>query len=252
MYKEVKILKNKKETLHTKVYERLKDQILNFPEGAKLPSESELCESFSVSRTVLREAMVLLEKEGFVVRRQGLGTFVVKDSKLVHMGVEYLRGIFRIISSSGRRPSFLLNEYEGVKAEKEVAKRLQIDKGERIVKAKHLYAADDIPVIYSETYLATNRIQEVDKFIKIAKQNKTKVLFELLEEDFQKPVKYAITEIVATISDQTISGLLKVDSGKPVLLLLEVHYGLDDLPLLYSKDYVNTDVFTIQVVREKI
>lgn len=45
-------------------------------EGDLLPSESEFCERFAISRTTVRQAFAALEKEGLVNRRQGKGTFV--------------------------------------------------------------------------------------------------------------------------------------------------------------------------------
>jgi len=47
-----------------------------YPPGASLPAEPALCEAFSVSRTVVREAVKLLQAKGLVQIRQGLGTTV--------------------------------------------------------------------------------------------------------------------------------------------------------------------------------
>lgn len=245
-------MRMRKKTLHEKIFERLKRRIMKLPDGTKLPSQEELCEEFGVSRTVLREAIVGLEKDGLILRRQGLGTFVVKESKLAHVGLEYLRGIFKIISSSGRTPSFLMNECEKVTAEERIAGRLKIEPGEDIVKASHIYAADGIPVIYAETYIASNRIYGgAERFLRIFSQSRSKVLFSIMEE-LKKPVKYAVAEVTAVTSDQNLSKLLKVETGKSLVLLSEVHFGVYEIPLMYSEDYVNTDLFTIQVVREKI
>lgn len=45
-------------------------------EGRKLPSESELCAHYGVSRPVLREALARLKADGIIVSRQGSGNFV--------------------------------------------------------------------------------------------------------------------------------------------------------------------------------
>jgi DNA-binding FadR family transcriptional regulator len=44
--------------------------------GDKLPSEKQLCEKFSVSRSVVREAVARLKSEGMVNSHQGRGVFV--------------------------------------------------------------------------------------------------------------------------------------------------------------------------------
>jgi DNA-binding FadR family transcriptional regulator len=46
------------------------------PPGSTLPPEPVLCETFSVSRTVVREAVKILQEKGLVQVRQGAGTMV--------------------------------------------------------------------------------------------------------------------------------------------------------------------------------
>jgi DNA-binding FadR family transcriptional regulator len=45
----------------------------------RLPSESELCKTFGVSRPVIREALVSLQALGLTASQPGIGTFVVSD-----------------------------------------------------------------------------------------------------------------------------------------------------------------------------
>lgn len=44
--------------------------------GDKIPIETQLCEMFNVSRTVVREAIATLRSEGLVTSRHGVGVFV--------------------------------------------------------------------------------------------------------------------------------------------------------------------------------
>lgn len=46
--------------------------------GSLLPSEHELCTQLGISRGTLRQALAELEREGFVRREQGRGTFVLR------------------------------------------------------------------------------------------------------------------------------------------------------------------------------
>jgi DNA-binding FadR family transcriptional regulator len=47
-----------------------------YPPGSAMPSEPALCESYSVSRTVVREAVKMLQEKGLVQVRRGSGTVV--------------------------------------------------------------------------------------------------------------------------------------------------------------------------------
>ena len=48
--------------------------------GDRLPTQTKLCERFSVSRSALREAVATLKAEGLLTSRQGSGVFVAKPA----------------------------------------------------------------------------------------------------------------------------------------------------------------------------
>ena len=66
-----------KKSLTDQTLEYLQSQIRkgNFP-GGLLPKEEKLAENLKISRTTLRRALAILEKEGKIIRRKALGTFV--------------------------------------------------------------------------------------------------------------------------------------------------------------------------------
>lgn len=65
--------------LVSKVGNDLRQTILSgkFEQGDKLPSEAALCQQYTVSRTVVREAVASLRADGLVEARQGAGVFVL-------------------------------------------------------------------------------------------------------------------------------------------------------------------------------
>jgi DNA-binding FadR family transcriptional regulator len=52
----------------------------DYPPGSALPAEHALCATFSVSRTVIREAVKVLQEKGLVQIRQGSGTAVLPST----------------------------------------------------------------------------------------------------------------------------------------------------------------------------
>ena len=48
---------------------------LEYAEGGRLPSENEMAAELGVSRGTVRQALAILQQEGFISRHQGLGTF---------------------------------------------------------------------------------------------------------------------------------------------------------------------------------
>ncbi|WP_407308171.1 GntR family transcriptional regulator [Desulfosporosinus sp. SB140] len=62
--------------LHVQIKDCLKNEILQGNLERKIPSEKELMDIFSVSRTTIREAIGALDREGVVKKIHGKGTFV--------------------------------------------------------------------------------------------------------------------------------------------------------------------------------
>jgi len=245
----------RRKSLYEIIYEQAKQEIQEMTDGTRLPSIEKLCDIYGASKTVIREVMAALERDGLVVRRQGLGTFVVKDNGCVHTGIEYLRGLTKIISTSGKVPSLIYDVCKVVQASDTVASKLEMSTGNNLVLVERTYAADGIPTIFARTYIASERVPGgTENLIAMFNLKKSKVftLFDLLEEVFKDPIKYAIAEIESAIVDNKLSRLLKMEEGKSVVLLKEVHRDMKNVPMLYSEDFINTAVFKIHVLRKRI
>ena len=69
-------MKEKAKYIH--LFEELKRRILQgeYQNGQRLPGENEMAGEFAMSRQTVRQALSLLEQEGFIQRRQGSGTYV--------------------------------------------------------------------------------------------------------------------------------------------------------------------------------
>jgi DNA-binding FadR family transcriptional regulator len=77
-------------TLADRVTEVLLGKIRNgeFAAGDRLPSEAALALSFSVSRTVIREAVSRLKAEGLVATHQGKGTLIVGPNQSARFQID--------------------------------------------------------------------------------------------------------------------------------------------------------------------
>jgi GntR family transcriptional regulator len=64
--------------LHRQLFLVLHDEIARgaIPAGDPLPTEHELCDQFGVSRITVRRALADLADQGYITRRQGVGSFV--------------------------------------------------------------------------------------------------------------------------------------------------------------------------------
>jgi GntR family transcriptional regulator len=89
--------------LRVKVHSRILDAIRGgvLTPGSMIPTEAELGRLMGVSRTVVREALMLLDEDGFVVSRRGIGRFVA--DALPRIGLERIRPIEELLSTADGR-----------------------------------------------------------------------------------------------------------------------------------------------------
>lgn len=130
------------------------DMIVKGGMGAddKLPSETELCKQFGVSRIVVRQAMSGLVAEGLVYRQQGRGAFVApqtEDSDFVGRIIGFSGDIElrnhtvsrSILSADIREP------------DAKAAKALGLVDGEKVVFLRRTMSVDGVPRILVESSL---------------------------------------------------------------------------------------------------
>jgi GntR family transcriptional regulator len=124
----------------------------NHGEGDLLPSESELCRQYSVSRTVVRQALGELENEGMVLKVKGKGTYVT-GRKLNTSFVQHSLGFYESMLRSGHRVRSrtlaLRTEPSGVAQ----AGLVEIPVGDEVVVFDRVRSVDDRPVQVVRTVL---------------------------------------------------------------------------------------------------
>src|SRR5688572_3185035 len=145
----LKSAKFERKTLTEIAHQELRKAITGgtFRPGSQLPTEAELCEMLGVSRTVVREALRVLEDDGLVARRHGVGTFVRNHPILKNLNFNF--GITEMIESAGSRPgtSHLAIQKENADAEK--AEQLRVPLGSPLITVERVRTADGRPVVYS-------------------------------------------------------------------------------------------------------
>ena len=124
----------------------------SLPAGAKLPSETELMRSYSVSRIVAKMAINVLRNEGLVVSRKGKGSFVKEIRRIIRDSTNRYSRTNSLstspfasdTSASGQRGDWEFASGE-IAANEEVAHRLEIDLGAPVMCTKYRYFAASSP-----------------------------------------------------------------------------------------------------------
>ena len=184
-----------KQPLYNQLVDLLKEKIeMEMEANDMLPSERELTNRYGLSRTTVRLALQELEKQGYIYRQHGKGTFVSDLSKQV----TNLSGSYSFteqMRSVGKTPETKILEFEVVEANKYLAGRLGVSLGEKLLKLKRLRLADGQPMMLERSYLPAK------KFLTLTRELlEQKPLYDLFSQEFNQTIRVANEEFFATIA----------------------------------------------------
>ncbi|WP_274364990.1 GntR family transcriptional regulator [Paenibacillus thermotolerans] len=222
------------------LYNVVKDKILEmiksgkYPIGEQLPTESELCKQFDVSRTTIRLALQQLALEGRIHRVQGKGTFVSKP-KVHHSITSLEKGFAEQMLDQGLRPETRVLDLMVIPATPALAASLQIAEKDPVNKLLRVRYADNEPLAYEVSFLPwkfTPGLQHEDC---------EGSLYKLLRTKFQFPVKRTVEYVEPVLTDQMTSNYLNIPEGTPAFYLETTAYTADEVPIEYSYGYFRGD-----------
>ncbi|MTI83964.1 MAG: GntR family transcriptional regulator [Firmicutes bacterium] len=145
--------------LHVQVENVLRDEVLKGVYSEQIPSERELMERFSISRSTVRQAVSALVKEGILEKRHGRGTFV--SHRPVEQWLGNLRSYDEIITGMGMKPSIKLLYKGYASSPTEAAHTLGLDEFYEI---DRLRFADDTPIVLEKAYYPKDLGLQLAKF----------------------------------------------------------------------------------------
>jgi GntR family transcriptional regulator len=204
--------------------------------GGLIPSERELSERYGVSRMTVRQSLTELVNEGFLYRRQGRGTFVAWPKITQHL--TSLTGFSEDMRARGQRPGARILAAEMWPADEDVAVRLQIAPGQRVVRLRRLRLADGEPLAIEESALTFFGCEAL-----LAEDLEGGSLYEVLDRRFGLPIVEAEQEIEAGLAGPEDARLLGVAPGSPVLLLRRTTYTERGRPLEYAESVYRGDKY---------
>lgn len=119
--------------------------------GDTLPSEAELCKTFDISRSTVRQAVGALEADGLVVRKQGRGTFVAEPK--MRRKTETVYSFTSEISSMGMTPSSTIIDFEVIDPTPDIVKVLELTTPDtKIYRFTRLRNVDGAPLILETSF----------------------------------------------------------------------------------------------------
>jgi GntR family transcriptional regulator len=135
-----------------------------FKPGSQLPTELELCDSYSASRNTIRDAIKRLISQGLVETRPGQGTFVTRridpfvtvrspnpETGVASAGEESAAYLSEV-DKQHRHATFSTPKVEVLPCPREIALRLRVRPGEQVVSRHQVRYIDEIPWLLQTSY----------------------------------------------------------------------------------------------------
>jgi GntR family transcriptional regulator len=241
----------------TPLYEQIKvilrQEMLNgkYGPGSQLPTESELCTKFGVSRITIIRALDELERVGMIRRIRGKGSIV--PTQPILSSLSNIAGFSGSVIRQGLRPGAKLLSAESIEGDFDLltAFGLPTNTPHRFFKFRRLRLINDIPAVIMTTYVE----EGLGKTMK-ERGVENVSFYNLYEEIMGRRVvrnEATLTPILATA--EAIK-LLKVAPGTPHFLFRGMSYLEGGLPVELAIAIHHGDMFqftsTIYMVREEV
>lgn len=212
------------------------------PKGMLLPKESELAKMFEVSRTPVREALILLEEDGLLVTKRGVGRFVA--SKLPKTGLEKIRPFEEVLGSKNSSAPVSMRTLMSDPASEFVADNLGVKVGsDTWFKESVLKDADGQPIAIVQEHVPINpdsRIRvHIDRMIRQygdGDETLLKALVDMKEIHLTK----GSCHIRVSAAGHSRAELLGIADTAPVLVLTEA-ISSADTPIYLGKVIISSE-----------
>jgi GntR family transcriptional regulator len=193
--------------------------------GDRFMGDHELCATYNVSRTVVRQALSELEAEGVVERIKGRGTFIATP-KTDEGLVQSLTGLYHDVTSRGSRLVSDVRRLEVVPSDDQVAEALSIPVGRRVIVIDRVRYVDGEPwavVITHVPYEAAPDLLNDD----LTEQS----LYALLESKYGMRIASGKRTLEASVANAALAKSLQLSPGSAILVLRSVVFDPDGRPV---------------------
>lgn len=225
------------------LYSQLKDRIISainndeLKYGEKIPTEIEITEQYNVSRITVRRAIEELVEEGYLIKKQGKGTFVIKNKIERKLTYSYKNtqpiSFTKELELNNIIPSAQVIDLKIIDPIEEFNKMLNINLNDKLIYMKRLRLANNIPTAIEINYFSYTYFEE------LLNKNLTGSLYKILEEDFKVfPNKNLKLELEVVKANDEQSKLLNIPISEPLFLFFGITADNNNNPIHIAKRYL--------------
>ncbi len=148
--------------IYKQIYSEIKGNIVNgvYAVGSLIPTESELQNTYKVSRTTIRKVISILTNEGLLTVKQGFGTTVTSTSTT--QSLNKISSITETLVQSGHTVTTRSMYIEQMIAPESVAAMLKLPANTKVYKIQRVQCVDDQPLAYITNYLRSDAVPNLE------------------------------------------------------------------------------------------
>ncbi len=221
---------NKKDAITAYIENHIQNKL--YSPGQIIPSESEFCRMFHVSRMTVRKALDELVAQGVLYKEKGRGTFVSQKPRYASFQCGY--GFKQEALRRGFVPSTKAVTINLIKADHELTDKLKVEINAALWEVKRIRCINDIPVVYVHEYYIYHQCEDLT--ITIAAES-------IYDHLAKKNISFAFADqrLEAILCPEEIANDLHIPDKHPVLLMSVLAYMKNGVPFNYGLEYYVSD-----------
>jgi DNA-binding GntR family transcriptional regulator len=224
---------------HQKLYRQLLEIIKGKIEssewsvGSQIPTEEELCKTYDVSKATVRSAILELVRQGYLIRQQGKGTFINKNT--VSEGITMQTSLKELMFEDEFSFRTKVIAHTVMMPIDDLDVRLDISPDKHVIYIKRLYSIEDEAILVQETYIPYHVCP-----LLLEDNIEDNSLFDIVEKKYGIKITKAKNYIDITFLNLNESVLLGLSEGATALLLQQYFYSGDTL-IMYTRSVKRID-----------
>ena len=234
--------KNSSLPLYHQIMQELKQQINDkkYEPNQVMPSEAELMRIYGVSRMTVRLAIDGLERQGYVTKVQGKGTFV-KKRKIVQELSMITSWSESLLSQGLNTQSEILAKKE-VKADEDAAEKLGVAMGTPLYYVERIKSVDHEPVGWGRIWVKKSLFPGI-----LEQENLGDSVYDVMENIYHVEMDRAVEVVEAMAADKRAAALLGIREGEPLLQVNRVTYNTAGEAIEISRIVSRADMYAYRM-----
>lgn len=215
-----------------------------YKDGEKLPSESQLCKEYSVSRITVRQALSGLEQKGLLYSVHGKGTYV--SLSRIEQGLMKITSFEKTLEQKGMKGRTVIKSYSQKGIPAKVSQMFGLDKVAHLCMVGY---AEEMALVCYHSYLSDS---VKDGMYEMAKTMESERKAFSTLDIYKKMALSGLTidqKMTAISANKLIAGMLNVPQGVPVFKIETFAYK-DEMLLEYKEAHYRADVYAFTIKRQ--